>query len=162
MAVHKSQPIFSSRVTVKGTNKRAEQRTRDLAKPSYKWIALPDIFRGVGINRPAAGNTSLLLWLTLGYMVVTAVLVVITWQEGVPAVLWLIVMRVLQGIGLAMLMNNSNAIITDAFGVDQRGLALGLNQVTGIAGFFSAAGPSPLATQPACSPPLVVAGSCSF
>ena len=35
-----------------------------------------------------------------------------------------------------MLMANSNAIITDAFPVNQRGLALGLNQVAGIAGSF--------------------------
>ncbi|MHA7175912.1 hypothetical protein ACX80D_04600 [Arthrobacter sp. Sr24] len=71
----------------------------------------------MGINPLAAGNTSLLLWLIMGYMVVTAVLVVITWQEGVLAVLWLIVMRILQSIGRAMLMANSNPIITDAFGV---------------------------------------------
>nr|WP_207344402.1 MFS transporter [Arthrobacter sp. E3] len=129
-------------------------------------IALPDIFRGVGINPLAPGNTSLLLWLIMGYMVVTAVLVVsfgrlgdmygrvkmynagfaiftvfsillaVTWMQGVPAVYWLIIMRILQGVGGAMLMANSNAIITDAFSVEQRGLALGLNQVAGIAGAF--------------------------
>ncbi|WP_258067133.1 MFS transporter [Arthrobacter sp. GMC3] len=163
------------------------RRTRDLAKPHYKWIvlsnttlgvlmasinssimliALPDIFRGVGINPLAPGNTSLLLWLIMGYMVATAVLVVgfgrlgdmygrvkmynagfaiftvfsillaVTWMQGTPAVMWMIVMRILQGVGGAMLMANSNAIITDAFSVDQRGLALGLNQVAGIAGAF--------------------------
>lgn len=171
----------------KGVNKRADRRARDLAKPHYKWIvlsnttlgvlmatinasilliALPDIFRGVGINPLAPGNTSLLLWLIMGYMVVTAVLVVsfgrlgdmygrvkmykagfaiftvfsillaVTWMQGTPAVMWLIIMRILQGVGGAMLMANSNAIITDAFPVDQRGLALGLNQVAGIAGSF--------------------------
>ncbi|MFP5345925.1 MAG: MFS transporter [Actinomycetes bacterium] len=129
-------------------------------------IALPDIFRGVGINPLAPDNASYLLWLIMGYLVVTAVLVVsfgrlgdmygrvrmynagfavftvfsvllaVTWLHGVAAVLWLIVMRVAQGVGGAMLMANSNAIITDAFPVEQRGLALGLNQVAGIAGSF--------------------------
>ena len=39
-------------------------------------IALPDIFRGIGVNPLQPGNTSLLLWLIMGYLVVTAVLVV--------------------------------------------------------------------------------------
>ncbi|MDQ2790944.1 MAG: MFS transporter [Actinomycetota bacterium] len=158
-----------------------------MADPHYKWIvlsnttlgvlmatinasilliALPDIFRGVGVNPLEPGNTSLLLWLIMGYLVVTAVLVVtfgrlgdifgrvkmynagfavfsvfsvllsVTWMHGTAGVLWLIVMRILQGVGGAMLMANSNAIITDAFPVEQRGLALGLNQVAGIAGSF--------------------------
>jgi MFS family permease len=158
-----------------------------MADPHYKWIvlsnttlgvlmatinasilliALPDIFRGVGIDPLKPGNTSLLLWLIMGYLVVTAVLVVtfgrlgdmfgrvkmynagfavfsvfsvllsVTWMHGTAGVLWLIVMRILQGVGGAMLMANSNAIITDAFPVEQRGLALGLNQVAGIAGSF--------------------------
>ncbi len=129
-------------------------------------IALPDIFRGLQINPLAPGNSSLLLWLMMGYMVVTAVLVVsfgrlgdmygrirmynagfaiftvfsillsVTWMTGTPGALWLIVMRILQGIGGALLMANSSAIITDAFPSHQRGLALGLNQVAGIAGSF--------------------------
>src|SRR6476659_8712437 len=157
------------------------------AGPHYKWIALsnttlgvlmatinasimrialPDIFRGIGVKPLEPGNTSLLLWLIMGYLVVTAVLVVtfgrlgdmvgrvkmynagfavfsvfsvllsVTWMHGTAGVLWLIVMRILQGVGGAMLMANSNAIITDAFPVEQRGLALGLNQVAGIAGSF--------------------------
>ena len=40
-------------------------------------------------------------------------------------------LRVVQGIGGAMLIANSTAIITDAFPADQRGLALGINQVAG-------------------------------
>ncbi|MGH3852710.1 MAG: MFS transporter [Pseudonocardiaceae bacterium] len=129
-------------------------------------IALPDIFKGVGINPLEPGNTSLLLWLIMGYLVVTAVLVVsfgrlgdmfgrvrmynagfavftvfsvllsVTWLRGTDGVLWMIIMRVLQGVGGAMLLANSNAIITDAFPVERRGLALGLNQVAGIAGSF--------------------------
>src|SRR5450755_3332735 len=129
-------------------------------------IALPDIFRGIGVNPLKPGNTSLLLWLIMGYIVVTAVLVVsfgrlgdmygrvrmfnlgfalfaffsvllsLTWMHGTAAALWLIIVRVLQGVGGAMLMANSSAILTDAFPHDQRGLALGLNQVAGIAGSF--------------------------
>jgi MFS family permease/DNA-binding MarR family transcriptional regulator len=133
---------------------------------SVMLIALPDIFRGIGVNPLQAGNSSLLLWLIMGYMVVTAVLVVsfgrlgdmygrvriynlgfavftlfsvvlsLTWMHGTAGVLWLIVMRVFQGVGGAMLFANSAAILTDAFPPDQRGLALGLNQVAGIAGSF--------------------------
>ena len=129
-------------------------------------IALPDIFRGIGVDPLQPGNTSLLLWLIMGYIVVTAVLVVsfgrlgdmygrvkmfnlgfalfaifsvllsLTWMHGTAAALWLIVLRVLQGVGGAMLIANSSAILTDAFPHDQRGLALGLNQVAGIAGSF--------------------------
>ncbi len=133
---------------------------------SIMLIALPDIFRGIGVNPLQPGNTSLLLWLLMGYLVVTAVLVVsfgrlgdifgrvrmynlgfavfaafsvllsLTWLHGTAAAWWLIGMRVLQGVGGAMLMANSGAILTDAFPHNQRGLALGLNQVAGIAGSF--------------------------
>ncbi len=129
-------------------------------------IALPDIFRGIGIDPLAPGNVGLLLWLIMGYLVVTAVLVVsfgrlgdlfgrtrmynlgfavftvfsvllaATWMQGTAAALWLIVMRVLQGVGGALLLANSTAILTDAFPAEQRGLALGVNQVAGIAGSF--------------------------
>jgi MFS family permease len=133
---------------------------------SIMLIALPDIFRGIGVNPLQPGNTGLLLWLLMGYLVVTAVLVVsfgrlgdmfgrvrmynlgfaifavfsvllaLTWMHGTAAAWWLIVMRILQGVGGAMLMANSSAILTDAFPSSERGLALGLNQVAGIAGSF--------------------------
>jgi MFS family permease len=133
---------------------------------SIMLIALPDIFRGIGVNPLQPGNTGLLLWLIMGYLVVTAVLVVsfgrlgdmfgrvrmynlgfavfavfsvllsLTWMHGTAAAWWLIVMRILQGVGGAMLMANSSAILTDAFPANERGLALGLNQVAGIAGSF--------------------------
>jgi MFS family permease len=167
---------------------RARARAeRDTVSPRYKWvvlsnttlgvliatinssillIALPDIFRGIRIDPLQPGNTSLLLWLIMGYMVVTAVLVVglgrlgdmygrvkiynagfaiftffsimlaVTWMHGVTAGLWLVGMRIFQGIGGAMLMANSSAIITDAFPPTERGLGLGLNMVAGIAGSF--------------------------
>jgi MFS family permease len=133
---------------------------------SIMLIALPDIFRGIGVNPLQPGNTSLLLWLIMGYLVVTAVLVVsfgrlgdmfgrvrmfnlgfalfalfsimlsLTWLHGTAAAWWLICMRILQGVGGAMLMANSSAILTDAFPANERGLALGLNQVAAIAGSF--------------------------
>src|SRR4029077_5178073 len=129
-------------------------------------IALPDIFRGIGINPLAPGNTSYLLWLILGFMVVMAVLLVslgrlgdiygrgrmfnlgfavfpacsillsVTWMHGSAAALWLILMRVGQGVGGALLFANANAILTDAFPANQRGLALGVNSIAAIAGSF--------------------------
>ena len=129
-------------------------------------IALPDIFRGIQLNPLAPGNTPYFLWLLMGYMVVTAVLVVtlgrigdiygrvrmynlgflvftvfsimlsLTWMHGSGAALYLIVMRVLQGVGGAMLWANSSAILTDAFPTNQRGMALGTNMVAAIAGSF--------------------------
>jgi MFS family permease len=74
----------------------------------------------------------------LGFAVFTlfSVVLSLTWMHGTAGVLWLIVMRVFQGVGGAMLFANSAAILTDAFPTDQRGLALGLNQVAGIAGSF--------------------------
>jgi MFS family permease len=135
---------------------------------SIMLIALPDIFRGIGVNPLQPGNTTLLLWLIMGYLVVTAVLVVsfgrlgdmfgrvrmfnlgfalfaffsvmlsLTWLHGTAAAWWLIGMRILQGVGGAMLMANSSAILTDAFPSNERGLALGLNQVAASRGRSSA------------------------
>ncbi len=129
-------------------------------------IALPDIFRGIDVNPLTPGNTNYLLWMILGFLVVTAVLVVsfgrlgdmygrvrmynlgfavftlfslllaATWLKGGAGALWLIGMRIGQGIGGAMLFANSGAIITDAFPENQRGLALGINGVAAIAGSF--------------------------
>ena len=42
----------------------------------------------------------------------------------------------MQGIGAAFLIANSAAILTDAFPSNQRGLALGINNVVGISGQF--------------------------
>jgi MFS family permease len=129
-------------------------------------IALPDIFKGIGVNPLDSGNTSYLLWMMMGFLVVTAVLVVsfgrlgdmfgrakmynlgfavftvssillsLTWQQGSAAALWLIGWRIIQGIGGAFLMANSSAILTDAFPSNQRGLAMGINGVAAIAGSF--------------------------
>jgi MFS family permease len=129
-------------------------------------IALPNIFRGIGINPLQPGNTTILLWMMMGFMLFTAVLVVsfgrlgdmfgrvrmfnmgfaifsvfsillsVSWLQGEAAGWYLIIMRILQGIGGAMLFANSSAILTDAFPTNQRGMALGLNQVAAIAGSF--------------------------
>ncbi len=129
-------------------------------------IALPDIFRGIKLNPLAPGNTSYLLWMLMGFMVCTAVLLVsfgrigdmygrvkmytlgfavfsvfsillsLTWLHGPSGALWLIVMRVGQGVGGAMVFANAAPILTDAFPTDQRGLALGINSVAAISGSF--------------------------
>ena len=129
-------------------------------------IALPDIFRGIHLDPLAPGNTSYLLWLILGFLVAMAVLMVslgrlgdiygrvrmfnlgfavftvfsillsITWMHGSAGALWLILMRVGQGVGGALLFANSSAILTDAFPHNQRGLALGVNSIAAIAGSF--------------------------
>jgi MFS family permease len=129
-------------------------------------IALPAIFRGIDLNPLVPANTSYLLWMLLGFMVVMAVLVVslgrvgdmfgrvrmynlgflvftvgsillsVTWMTGSSAALWLIVMRIVQSIGAACLFANSSAILTDAFPAEERGLALGINMVAAIAGSF--------------------------
>src|SRR5258705_4883529 len=129
-------------------------------------IALPDIFRGIRVDSLAPGNTSYLLWLILGFLVVMAVLMVslgrladiygrvrmfnlvlavftvfsillsVTWMHGSAAALWLILMRMGQGVGGALLFANSSAILTDAFPRNQRGLALGVNSIAAIAGSF--------------------------
>ncbi len=129
-------------------------------------IALPDIFRGIHLNPLDPSNTSYLLWMLMGFMVVTAVLVVtfgrlgdmfgrvrmynmgfavftlcsillsVTWLHGSAGALWLIGWRIVQGIGGALLFANSTAILTDAFPVEQRGTALGINSLAAIAGSF--------------------------
>ena len=129
-------------------------------------IALPDIFRGIGLNPLSPGNTSYLLWMFMGFLVVSAVLVVsfgrlgdmfgrvrmytlgfavfsiasifltVTWMHGSDGALWLIIWRVVQGIGGAFLFANAAAIVTDAFPANQRGTALSVNSIAAIAGSF--------------------------
>jgi MFS family permease len=74
----------------------------------------------------------------LGFAVFTAfsILLAVTWLHGSDGAIWLIVMRIGQGVGGAMLFANSSAILTDAFPQDQRGLALGVNSVAAVAGSF--------------------------
>ena len=129
-------------------------------------IAMPAIFRGIHLSPLAPGNISYVLWMIMGYLLVQAVLVVTLGRlgdmfgrvkiynlgfvvftlasialsfdpaQGSAGALWLILWRVGQAFGGAMLMANSAAILTDAFPAKQRGMALGVNQVVGIAGQF--------------------------
>ena len=129
-------------------------------------IAMPSIFRGIGLDPLAPGNISYLLWLIMGYLLVTAVFVVALGRlgdiygrvriynlgfavfsaaslalsldpfRGSSGALWLIGFRIVQALGGAMLMANSAAILTDAFPAEQRGTALGVNQIAGLAGQF--------------------------
>ena len=129
-------------------------------------IAMPAIFRGIHLNPLTPGNISYLLWMIMGYLLVQSVLVVTLGRLGDmfgrvkiynlgfvvftlasialsldPVVggggaLWLIGWRVVQAFGGAMLMANSAAILTDAFPANQRGMALGINQIAGISGQF--------------------------
>ncbi len=133
---------------------------------SIMLIALPDIFKGIRLDPLLPGNSFYLLWMILSFLVTTSVLVVslgrlgdiygrvrmynfgfafytffsllltITWMSGTTAALYLVIMRVFQGVGAAFLWANSSAILTDAFPEHQRGMALGVNQVFGIAGMF--------------------------
>jgi MFS family permease len=159
----------------------------DKNHPGYKWIALsnttmgmlvatingsivlislPAIFRGIGLNPLAPSNVSYLLWMIMGFLLVSAVLVVTLGRlgdmfgrvkiynlgflvffvssvllaleplSGSGGALWIIGWRLVQGVGGAMLFANSTAILTDAFPANQRGTALGVNMVSAIAGSF--------------------------
>lgn len=162
-------------------------RTPAAVGPGYKWVALsnttlgvliatmdasiviislPAIFRGIGLDPLAPGNISYLLWMILGYLLVSAVLVVVLGRLGDmfgrvriynlgflvfacasvalsldpfragAGALWLILWRMVQAFGGSMLTANSAAILTDAFPAGQRGMALGVNQITALAGQF--------------------------
>ncbi len=162
-------------------------RRFDRDHPNYKWVALskttlgmllatvnssiviislPAIFNGINLNPLAPGNVSYLLWMLMGFLLVSAVLVVALGRLGDmfgrvklynlgfvvfslasvalsldpfqqgPGALWLIGWRVVQAVGGAMIFANSTAILTDAFPARQRGMALGINQVAAIAGSF--------------------------
>ena len=133
---------------------------------SIMLVALPDVFRGISLDPLQPGNSFYLLWMILGFLVVSSVLVVslgrlgdmygrvkmynlgfaiytvsslfltITWLSGDAGAMYLVVMRIFQGIGAAFIVANSAAILTDAFPPTQRGLALGINNVAAISGSF--------------------------
>ena len=182
-------PGFRKALVADKTSVEKPARTGAFNKdhPRYKWVALsnttlgmlmatingsivlislPSIFKGIKINPLDPGNTSYLLWMLMGYILVTAVLVVSFGRLGdiygrvriynlgfvifaAAAValsvdpftagsgaLWLIIWRVVQAVGGSMIMANATAILTDAFPANRRGFALGLNQVSAIAGTF--------------------------
>ncbi len=133
---------------------------------SIMLIAMPDIFRGIRLDPLQSGNSFYLLWMILSFLIVSSVLVVslgrlgdifgrvrmynlgfaiytvasliltVDWLSGRGGALYLVGFRVLQGVGAAFLVANSAAILTDAFPENQRGLALGINNVAGISGAF--------------------------
>ena len=155
--------------------------------PRYKWVALsnttlgmlmatingsivlislPAIFKGIELDPLDPNSTSYLLWLLMGFILVTAVLVVsfgrlgdlygrvriynigflvftiaaiaccLDFFTGGPGAMWLILWRVVQAVGGSMIFANSTAILTDAFPANRRGFALGINQIAAIAGTF--------------------------
>ncbi|HEY2550759.1 MAG TPA: MFS transporter [Streptosporangiaceae bacterium] len=129
-------------------------------------ISLPALFRGIKLNPLVPANTSYFLWVFMGFLLVTAVLVVslgrvgdiygrvrmynlgfavftlfsillsVTFLSGAAGALWIIVMRVFQGVGGAFLFANSTAILTDAFPEDERGKAMGINGIAAVSGSF--------------------------
>jgi MFS family permease len=133
---------------------------------SITLIAMPDIFRGIHLDPLVTSNSFYLLWMILSYLVVTSVLVVslgrlgdmygrvriynlgfviytvasllltIDWMTGKAGATYLIGFRIMQGLGGACLLANSAAIITDAFPANQRGMALGINNIVGVSGMF--------------------------
>jgi MFS family permease len=172
-------------VAEKAVRERTGMFNRD--HPRYKWIALsnttlgmlmatingsivlislPAIFTGIQLNPLEPSNVSYLLWMLMGYILVTAVLVMTFGRMGdmygrvkiynlgfvifaIAAIalvfdpflsgagaLWLIGWRIVQAVGGSMIMANSTAILTDAFPANKRGMAIGINQIAAIAGTF--------------------------
>jgi MFS family permease len=133
---------------------------------SITLIAMPAIFRGIHLDPLVPSNSFYLLWMILGFLVVSSVLIVslgrlgdmygrvriynlgfliytaaslmltIDWMTGHAGALYLIVFRIVQGVGAACLLANAAAIITDAFPVNQRGMALGINNIVAVSGMF--------------------------
>lgn len=133
---------------------------------SITLIAMPAIFRGIHLDPLVPSNSFYLLWMILGYMIVGSVLIVslgrlgdifgrvriynlgfviytaasllltVDWLTGRAGADYLIIFRIVQGIGGACLMANAAAIITDAFPENQRGMALGINNIVGVSGMF--------------------------
>jgi MFS family permease len=129
-------------------------------------ISLPALFRGIKLNPLVPSNTSYFLWVFMGFLLVTAVLVVslgrvgdiygrvkmynlgfaiftlfsillsVTWLTGSAGALWIIILRVFQGVGGALLFANSSAILTDAFPQNERGKAMGINGIAAVGGSF--------------------------
>jgi MFS family permease len=129
-------------------------------------IAMPSIFRGIHLDPLVPANSFYLLWMILGFLVVTSVLIVsfgrlgdmfgrvrmynlgfviytaasllltVDWMTGPDGAIYLIAFRLVQGVGAAFLLANSAAILTDAFPANQRGMALGINNIVGVSGMF--------------------------
>src|ERR1700760_2378179 len=133
---------------------------------SITLIAMPAIFRGIHLDPLQPANSFYLLWMILGFLVVTSVLIVslgrlgdmygrvkmynlgfviytiasliltVDWLTGQAGAMYLVVFRIVQGVGAAFLLANAAAILTDAFPANQRGMALGINNIVGVSGVF--------------------------
>jgi MFS family permease len=133
---------------------------------SITLIAMPAIFRGIHLDPLVPGNSFYLLWMIFGFLIVTSVLIVslgrlgdmfgrvriynlgfviyttasliltVDWLNGRAGAMFLIAFRIVQGVGAACLLANSAAIITDAFPSNQRGMALGINNIVAVSGMF--------------------------
>lgn len=127
-------------------------------------ISLPAIFRGMNVDPLSSQGAGYMLWMLMGYTVITATLLVsfgrisdifgrvklynigfavftlaslllyFTPGSGNEGISIIIGLRLLQGVGSGFLFANSTAIITDAFSSNERGMAMGLNQIAGIGG----------------------------
>jgi MFS family permease len=127
-------------------------------------IALPVVFKGLGVNPFNGATFPLLLWLLLGYGVVTATLLVTVGRlsdmwgrarmynfgfavfstgsvllflepwQGTTGAWALVVFRMVQAVGASFLFANSAALLTDAFPSGERGKAMGVNQFAFIGG----------------------------
>jgi len=131
---------------------------------SIVMIALPAIFNGIHIN--PLNSFQYLLWILMGYGLVTAtlllsfgrlsdmygrvkmfqlgflifsigsILLYLTPSTGDMGAIEIIIFRLVQAVGAAFFMANSAAILTDAFPSNERGKALGINTVAVMAGMF--------------------------
>src|SRR3981081_4323573 len=129
-------------------------------------ISLPALFRGINLNPLVPSNTSYFLWVFMGFTLVTAVLVVslgrvgdiygrvkmynlgfavftlfsillsVTWLTGPAGALWIIIMRVFQGVGGAFLFANSTEILNDALPENEGGEARGVHGIAAVSGSF--------------------------
>lgn len=179
--LRKSARVWERNKAHMSKKKEIEKKKKD----NYKWIALsnttlgvlmsaingniilislPAIFNGMGMNPLSADGASYMLWMLMGFSVITATLLVsfgrisdifgrvklynlgfaiftvtsimlyFTPGKGSTGVLIMIIFRMLQGVGAGFLFSNSAAIITDAFRSNERGMAMGINQIAGIGG----------------------------
>ncbi|EKQ53349.1 MAG: arabinose efflux permease family protein [Methanobacterium sp. Maddingley MBC34] len=131
---------------------------------SITLISLPAIFNGIHID--PLTSFQYLLWILMGYGLVTAtlllsfgrlsdmygrvklfklgflvftigsILLYLTPSTGDAGAIEIILFRIVQAVGSALTMANSSAILTDSFPVSERGKALGINMVALMSGQF--------------------------
>ncbi len=127
-------------------------------------VAMPAIFNAFQFSTGAPDAISYIIWLITGYLIVTATMVVTFGKlsdmlgrvklynvgfviftiasvllsavtiKGDAGILELIIYRMVQAVGGGLLMVNGPAILTDYFPIRERGKAMGLNQISSVAG----------------------------